>query len=950
MHDNFFELGGHSLLAMRIVNGTIHALNVDLPVKELFTHPTIAELAQHIGTTNHPQDTPLTPRNPQTENLPLSFGQQRLWFLDQLLTDSTEYLLPFAFTLQGPLNTTTLETAFNHLIERHEILRTRFTTGPDGEPQQIIDTPNNFKLEIKQTASTETLETLHTEATRPMDLTTGPLLRAHLIQKTADEHTLLIVLHHIISDGWSINLIMDELSELYAAATENRPTTLHPLPIQYGDFTLWQRTRLDNKLTEQQLTYWKTQLAGLEPLQLPTDHPRPPVRTGRGASIGFEIPQETTHHLQELARHQGVTPFMVLLTTFHILLSKYSGQHDIAVGVPIAGRTRTETENLIGFFINTLVMRTNLTDNPTITELLNQTKETALNAYAHQDIPFERVIEALAPDRDPSRTPLFQVMFAPQDRDDEYRQLPGLTHETLLLDSEAEQFDLSLMVKETDKGLEGRLSYSTDLWDRATVDQFVRHFRNLLSSVVKTPQARLDALDMLDPAERSRLLVEWNDTEHPLPSESVPVIFEAQVAATPDAPAVVFEDTELTYRELNSRANRIAHRLIRMGIGADHVVGLALPRSLDVVIALLGILKTGAAYLPVDIDYPIDRIHFMIEDARPTCVLSCTTAQSRLPAGVASLLLDDPECTAGLDACPDENPTDADRIAPVTPATPIYVMYTSGSTGAPKGVVMPGAGLVNLTSWVRAEIPGEPHGRVAQFANMGFDVAPYEILSALLFGKCLVIAPQEIRIDPAGLVGWLARHRIHEMQAPNLVLDEFYKAANASGAVLPELRLLLQGGEKHVLGDSARAFHARHPGCCLRNGYGPTETHGVVLHTLPADVSQWPGAAPIGKPIGNTRVYVLGTHQELLPPGVAGELYVSGVGLALGYLRRPDLTEERFLADPFGPVGSRMYRTGDLVRWLPDGTIEYLGRIDHQVKVRGHRIELGEIESALMTL
>ena len=549
---------------------------------------------------------------------------------------------------------------------------------------------------------------------------------------------------------------------------------------------------------------------------------------------------------------------MAFVAVFQLHLGKYSGQNDVATGVTASGRNMPEVEGLIGFFANTLVIRADLSGDPTFEEFLGRVKESVQGAYAHQDVPFERLVEELAPERDQSRTPLFQAMLTLQSLSDEVWDLPGLESEALRTGMDGAQFDLTLALQESDDAFQGLLNYSTDLFDRPTAERMSRHFQNLLARAVDDPRARLSELDMLSATDRHQLLVEWNTTDHPVPTDSVPALFEKQAAATPGAPAVVYEDVELSYGELNAWANQIAHRLIATGVGPGRVVALALPKSADLVAALLGVAKTGAAYLPIDIQYPADRIAYMIEDAQPACVLTHTTVQAALPAGLHRISLDDPECAAALAASPITDPDDSERLGPVTRDTPFYVMYTSGSTGRPKGVVMPGSGLVNLTSWLRAATPGEPHGRVAQFATISFDVAPKEILSALLYGKCLVVAPESVRVDPISLLRWLELHGIHEINAPNLVLEELYKAANTAGAVLPELRLIAQGGDLHVLGDSARAFHARHPDCVLHNGYGPTETHGVTNHVLPADVSQWPGVAPIG--LSGTHACTSWTH------------------------------------------------------------------------------------------
>ncbi|MFI6341455.1 amino acid adenylation domain-containing protein, partial [Streptomyces sp. NPDC050535] len=574
-----------------------------------------------------------------------------------------------------------------------------------------------------------------------------------------------------------------------------------------------------------------------------------------------------------------------------------------------------------------------------------------MEAYENQDVPFERLVEEIAPERNLSRTPVFQAMFAPQSLGDEAWNLTSLATERTSLDVPVEKFDLTLSVEEGESGVEGVLSYSTDLFEQTTARRVVDHFQRLLASVVENPERPLGQLDMLTDVERCQLLTGFNNTDFPLSLSTLPDLFEKQAELDPDGLAVLSQDRRITFRELNVRANRMAHWLISSGAKAGDAVALALPKTPDLVVALLGILKAGAAYLPIDVSYPADRFVFVLEDARPVHVLTTCEVAAGLPGESSTwVALDDPATAAEIAACRTTNPADADRLAPLSVSSPAYVMYTSGSTGTPKGVVMPHGGLVNLMGWHRGQAAAsEPGARVAQFASVSFDVAAYEILGSLLYGRCLVIPAGDVRLDPATLVDWLGRYEIAELMAPNVVLEEFYQAANATRAVLTRLRLIVQGGEAHVPGDAAREFHSRHPACAVHNGYGPTETHGITNYVLPADVSAWPTTSPIGAPIGNTHVYVLDTNLGLVPFGVPGELYAHGAGLAHGYLGRQDLTAERFVANPFGPPGSRMYRTGDVVRWRPDGNLEFLGRADHQVKVRGMRVELGEIEATLLT-
>ncbi|NYV76204.1 non-ribosomal peptide synthetase, partial [Streptomyces sp. UH6] len=751
-----------------------------------------------------------------------------------------------------------------------------------------------------------------------------------------DEHVLLLVIHHIAGDGWSLGPLAADLATAYAARRRGEEPGWAPLPVQYADYTLWQRELLGDPADPrsrhaEQLDHWKRHLSGLpEQITLPADRPRPATPTYRGGHLAIELDAELHAGLVRLGREHGASVYMVLQAALASLLDKLGAGTDVPVGSLIAGRTDQAMDDLVGFFVNTLVLRTDTGGDPSFAELLGRVRETALGAYAHQDLPFEHVVEALNPSRSQTRQPLFQVLLALQNVPRTEFTLSGLSSEIVLVRTPTAMFDLGFHLLERGgtggaaEGIVGRVEYSTDLFDHGTVETLVARWLRLLAAVVADPERPLSRVDVLTAEERHELLVAGNDTAHPVPDTTLPALFEARVRATPDAPAVLFEDTALTYRELNRRANRLAHALIARGVGPEQVVALRLPRSAELVVAVLAVLKTGAAYLPVDPDYPAARIAYMLDDARPAVVLDDLAAVA--PAG------DLPE---------------HDPAVPADTRHPAYVIYTSGSTGRPKAVVMPAAGLLNLLEWHHRAVGGEPGTRTAQFTALSFDVSVQETLSALLYGKTLVVPTEEQRRSAELFAQWLDRHRVEELFAPNLVVEALAEAAEEAGLDLPHLRLVAQAGEAMRLGGAVRRFQARRPGRVLHNHYGPAETHVITAYALPAAPDDCPLPVPIGRPIANCRAYVLDAALRPVAPGVLGELYLAGTGVARGYLNRPALTAGRFVADPYGPAGARMYRTGDLVRRRADGELEFAGRVDHQVKVRGFRIEPGEIEAEL---
>ncbi|PJM91998.1 non-ribosomal peptide synthetase [Streptomyces sp. CB01373] len=942
--DDFFDLGGHSLLATRLVARVRAALGVELALRTLFQTPTVAGLAAALDGADRAR--PGLGRAERSELVPLSSAQRRLWFLRQLEGADSVYNMPLAWRLSGPLDLAALEAALGDIVDRHETLRTVFPAA-DGVPYQQVLATGEARPRLSFTTADETdlPELLAGAAVRGFDLAAEPPLRAEVFGVSADEHVLLLVMHHIAGDGWSLGPLAADLATAYAARCRGEEPQWAPLPVQYADYTLWQHDLLgdpadQDSLFARQQTYWTQQLANLpEQIRLPVDRPRPATPSCSGGHLAVELDAELHAGLIRLGREHGASVYMVLQAGLASLLDKLGAGTDIPVGSLIAGRTDQALDDLVGFFVNTLVLRTDTSGDPTFAELLGRVREGALAAYAHQDLPFEHVVEALNPSRSLARQPLFQVLLALQNVPRTEFALSGLAAEILLVRTPTAMFDLGFHLLERGgsggpaEGIVGRVEYSTDLFDSATVEALVARWLGLLASVVAEPDRPLSRIDVLTAEERHELLVVRNDTACPAHDAGLPALFEAQVRATPEAPAVVFEDTVLTYRELNRRANRLAYALIARGVGPEQVVALRLPRSAELVVAVLAVLKTGAAYLPVDPDYPAARIAYMLQDARPVVVLDDLAAVT-----------------------PDGELPEHDPAIAVDPRHPAYVIYTSGSTGRPKAVVMPAAGLLNLLAWHHRAVGGEPGTRTAQFTAISFDVSVQETLSALLYGKTLVVPTEEQRRSAELFARWLDRHGVEELFAPNLVVEALAEAAEEAGLELPKLRLIAQAGEAMRLGGALRRFQARRPGRELHNHYGPAETHVITAYPLPADPADCPLPVPIGRPIANCQVYVLDSALQPVAPGVTGELYLAGAGLARGYLNRPGLTATRFVANPYGPPGARMYRTGDLVRWRAGGhprpaagggELEFAGRVDHQVKVRGFRVEPGEIEAEL---
>ncbi len=949
--ESFFELGGHSLLATRVASRIREVFGVELPLRALFESPTVAALAARVVAPRRAGIPVLPPVAPtaRTGTLPLSFAQERLWFIDRMQPGSATYNLPVALRLRGPLHARTLERALGEIVRRHEALRTVFGE-VDGSPVQRVAPFAGFALPAADLSGlgagareAEAGRRISEEAVRPFDLAAGPLFRAALLRLGGEEHALLLCMHHVVSDGWSLGVLFRELSTLYAAYRERRESPLPELAVQYVDYAAWQRRHLRGEALERQLAYWKDRLADAPALlELPTDHPRPPVQSFRGAGARMELASGALERLRALGRQEGATLFMVVLGAFQLLLSRYAGSEDVVVGSPIAGRTRREVEELIGFFVNTLVLRSDLSGDPSFREVVGQVREATLGAYEHQDLPFEKLVAELHPERSLSRSPFFQVTFTLQDGDDAGAGLPGLETHRVEAELASTKYDLVLGVGVHPRGLHGVLTYSTELYEAGTVERMLRHLGRVLEQVAEDAEVRLSGIELLEADERRLIVEDWNGPGAEPPAERcIHQLFEEQAERTPDAVAVVFQGEALTYAELDARANRLAHALRRRGVGPEVRVGICLERGLAVVVSILGVLKAGGAYVPLDPAHPAERLAFLLEDAAVQVLLTEARLEARLPPHAAGVLRLD----AG-GASPAAEPGHAPRSG-ATPRNQAYVLYTSGSTGRPKGVVVEHRGVLNLLRDFQARAPLQPGDRCSVWTSPGFDVSVYEIFSPLLAGASLHVPTEELRLQGRAYLEWLAEKRIRGAYLPPFLLPEYRRwlEDHAGRACMGRLLVGVEPISESLLVD----IQQRVPGLRVINGYGPTEaTICATLYDVPVGVRQ-ERTAPIGRPVANTRGYVLDGSGRLCPVGVPGELYLGGVQLARGYLGRAERTAERFVPDAYsGEAGARLYRTGDRVRWLGEGVLEFLGRIDQQVKVRGFRIEPGEIESALL--
>lgn len=875
--------------------------------------------------------------------LPLSFSQQRLWFLSQMDPDNRAYVLPSALRIEGRLNVEAFKRSMNEIYKRHEALRTTFKA-TDDDPEQIVSPPTEIAFPMVDLSGLsnderemEVQRLVFEDVEKPFNLVEGPLLRVKLVRLGDEEHVFSLTMHHIVSDGWSKGVLIRELSGLYSAFCAEKPSPLPDLPLQYIDYAVWQRERLQGKILEDHLVYWKQQLGGELPvLQLPTDRPRPAVQSYRGSKTPFNLSEQLKNELEKLSRDEGVTLFMTLLAAFYTLLYRYTGQEDITIGSPIANRTRSEIENLIGFFVNTLALRLDISGNPSFIQMLERVREVTLTAYNHQDLPFEKLVEELKPVRDMSYSPLFQVMFSWQNVPKEPTNLSGLNVTPMAIDSGASMFDLTIYMWEEDNGLAGQIEYNTDLFNDATIVRIQRHFQTLLEGIIADPENDIRNLPILDEAEHRQLVVEWNNTEVDYPRDKcLHDLFEEQVERTPDAVAVVYGDHKLTYRELNSRANQLAHYLISKGVKPETMVGLYMERSLEMVIGIYGIIKAGGAYVPLDPEYPPDRIAFMVEETEVPVLLTQEHLVASLEAQKPYVICLDSEWER-IGAESTKNP-----ISGVTPENLAYVIYTSGSTGRPKGVMNEHRGIVNRLLWMQDEYGLIQEDRVLQKTPFSFDVSVWEFFWPLQTGAQLVVARPGGHKDPAYLVNIIVDHQITTLHFVPSMLQIFLEEEEVIRC--NSIKRVICSGEALPYDLQCRFFETLNTE--LHNLYGPTEAA--------VDVTYWPcrqdqdlKIVPIGYPVANTQMYILDPQLKPVPIGCTGELHIGGIQVARGYLKRPELTAEKFISNPFSSnPKDRLYKTGDLSRYLPDGSIEYLGRTDFQVKMRGLRIELGEIEA-----
>jgi amino acid adenylation domain-containing protein len=944
VHDSFFDLGGHSLLATQLVSRMRKEFRIEIPLRSLFETPTIAALAEKIEKSTAGNTDTIKPRANRA-SAAVSFAQQRLWFLDQLEENRALYNVPRALRLTGKLDIEALQRALNELVSRHEPFRTHFQT-VEGTLRQIISdrakialTRSDLSTLSQEEREQRAQEVTREEAIRPFDLAQGPVIRAHLLRLDEHEHILLLTTHHIVSDAWSAGILFSELGQLYNAFSHQKPSPLAPLPIQYADFAEWQRTWLQNDVLDQQVSYWRNKLDRMTGiLELPTDHARSTAAGSHGAYQSLTLSPTLSERLAELSRREGATLFMTLLAAFQILLWRYSDQDDIAVGSPIAGRNREEIENLIGFFINTLVLRTDLSGNPTFRELLEQVKDTALAAYAHQDLPFEKLVEELQPERDLARNPLFQVMFQFQNALPTPLQLNGLQVSKLDTYTQTAKFDLMLVAYEQDGVLKCLMEYDTGLFRGKTIERMLNQYATLLEAIVTAPERPIAHLPLMTEAQQRQLLVDWNNTQTDYAREqTIHQLFQEQAARTADQPAIVCGSERVTYGELNARANRLAHHLRGRGVGPEVRVAIRVERSVEMIVALLGVLKAGGAYVPLEPQYPAERTSFILEDSQARLLLTQERFRDSLPASAVE--------TIYLTEINEESAADPAVLTFAENAA--HVIYTSGSTGQPKGVLSSHRASVNRFAWMWQTYPFAAGEVCCQKTSLSFVDSIWEIFGPLLQGVPLVIIPDEVVKDPDQFLDALSVNKVSRLVLVPSLLRVMLETSQDLSRKLDSLRYCVCSGETLPV-DLARTFREQLPHTNLINLFGSSEVAADVT-CYEVDHTHGLDSIPIGRPIANTQLYILDSNFDPVPVGVPGEICIAGEGLARGYLARPELTAERFVPHPFSKQpGARLFRMGDIGRYLLDGNVEYRGRRDHQVKIRGFRVELGEIEATLV--
>ncbi|CAJ6318631.1 syringomycin synthetase [Burkholderia pseudomallei] len=957
-HDNFFELGGHSLLAVQLVSRLRQALSVEVALSTVFDAPVLSALAERLeaGNTEVLPPIPLAPRDGR---IALSLAQQRLWFLTQLEGVSEAYHMSGAVRLDGPLNREVLQRALNRIVMRHEALRTCFVR-EEGEPIQVIQPHADLTVSYHDLREAESIrheagnreqrakDLSQAHASAPFDLSRDLPVRVLLLQLADEAHVVQVVMHHIASDGWSVGVFLQELSALYGSFIAEQGDPLAPLPLQYADYAAWQRRWLASGQLEKQGAFWQTNLSGAPTLlELPTDRPRPPKQSHAGASVEVKLGAALSERVKRLSQRHGVTPYMTLLSSWAAALSRLSGQEEVVIGSPVAGRNRTEVEPLIGFFVNTLALRLDLSSEPTVGELLKRTKAQVLSAQAHQDLPFDQVVERVKPPRSTAHPPLFQVMFVWQNMPAGELTIPGLTIRAVETPLQTAQFELTLSLREAGDDIVGHLNYASALFDESTVRRYVTYWRRLLEGMTAGPaNVSVARLPLLDEAERKQVVYAWNATERDYPIEQcIHQLFEAQVDRKPEAIALTFDGRRLSYAELNARANRLAHYLQGRGVGPDRLVALCAERGIEMVVGLLAILKAGGAYVPLDPSHPPERLRRMLDDTNPVAVLVDDIGADALASFGSHVAARSPRVHLSRDiaqwrACSPANPpTPRERAA----RRLAYVIYTSGSSGEPKGVMNEHRGVVNRLWWMQQTYALDERDAVLQKTPFSFDVSVWEFFWPLMSGARLVIAKPEGHKDPAYLSELIDRERVTTLHFVPSMLQAFLEDEGAARGCGSVKRVMCSG--EALPPSLVKRFYRCLPDARLHNLYGPTEA-AVDVTAWACDAEEGGASVPIGRPIANTRIYVLDEYGQPVPRGVAGELYIGGVQVARGYLNRPELTRERFVDDPF-VAGGRLYKTGDLARWRTDGSLEYLGRNDFQVKIRGFRIELGEIEAQL---